>query len=81
MSEITIPQYTTQSQTTPQAQLELNLIIKDGYHFNDAIGEYEVWLDGQIINYAFHQSTALFMYNEAKATRRTHSQRCPADVV
>jgi hypothetical protein len=71
-----IPQYTTQSQT-PQTQL--NLIAEDGYHYNPDINEYEVWLDGAIVNYATHQSTAWFMYNQALTTKRLHAQRCPQD--
>lgn len=80
MSENSIPHLNTECQTPPQAQ-QLSLIVEDGYHFNHSINEYEVWLDGQIINYATHDSTAWFMYTEALATRRLHAQRCPQDLM
>jgi len=70
MSKKSIPHYTTQSQTQSRP---------DGLHYNPAIKEYEVWLDGQVVNYATHQSTAWFMYNDAIATKRLHSLRCPSD--
>lgn len=55
------------SQPTQQRQ--------DGPLYNETIGEYEVWLGGQIVNYASTQGRAYSAYNEALRVNREHGER------
>ena len=68
------------TQNPSVTQDTISFTIKDGYHFDASIGEYVVVLDGEIVNYATHQSTATFQYTEALRMRRIHGQRCVGDI-
>lgn len=54
----------------PPATLKLDDIatgaVPDGVHpFDDPVDQWVVILAGEVVNYAIHQSTAWFQYNEA----------------
>lgn len=61
------------SQPTQQQQ--------DGPLYNETIGEYEIWLNGQIVNYAASQGRAYSAYSEALHTSREHIERNPANCI
>jgi hypothetical protein len=49
--------------------------IVDGYYENEAIGEWEVIVDGEQIGYAQDEPTARQRYNEALRIRREHTAK------
>lgn len=70
-------------QSIPQnaATQAVEFVLEDGIHYDPSIQEYVVALDGEIINYATHQSTAWFQYSEALRLRREHIQRQPKNLL
>lgn len=59
----------------------VNLVLADGVHFDEIIKEYVVVVGGEIVNYAFHWSTATAQYKEASRVRRDHRESCPEDFI
>ena len=64
-----------------QAVQPVNLVLADGVHFDEIIKEYVVVVGGEIVNYAFHWSTATAQYKEASRVRREHRDSCPEDFI
>lgn len=50
-----------------------------GYHYNQAIGEWQVWYNGEIWTYAADEETAKRLYVQILQSNREHAERCPAD--
>lgn len=56
-------------------------LIADGIHWNVGIGEYEIWLNGELITWAETYSTAERSYFEILRVEREHRQRNPANII
>jgi hypothetical protein len=54
-------------------------LIADGLHYNEAIREWEVWLDGEVTAWAADYGTAERSYFEMLRLERVHAQRNPAN--
>lgn len=52
---------------------------QDGPLYNSDINEYEIWLAGEVINYASTQGAAFTAYAEALRVNREHGERNPAN--
>ena len=50
----------------------IELAVADGPHYNPDFGEYEIWLDGEIIGYAQAQADAWRIYHEELQAQRDH---------
>jgi hypothetical protein len=71
-----IPQRTP-AVNTPKQTIH-RFVVPDGAHYNETIGEYEIWIAGECIGYdSLSYESAHRHYIEALRTRREHTQRPP----
>ena len=56
-------------------------ILKDGVHYEYAIGEYVIIVNGEVIGYNEDEGKAYRRYNQALSTNREHVTRNPANEI
>lgn len=81
MTSLTQNQSDVQHFTRENGQVEFIEAKPDGKHYNEAIGEYEIWLDGEVLAWASDPIKAGEQYIQALRQRNQHRQRCPADFI
>lgn len=49
--------------------------MKNGPYFNPEVGEYEIWLDDQLVTWASSEPVANQLYNQARTTKYEHLRK------